>query len=109
MLDYAVALSFERHPDYVRTFGEEKRLERWGRAERKMERTILADYEATLEEILNKLSPANHATALRLANLPDEIRGYGHVKEANVAKARKAWDTLLATFRDPAPLRQAAE
>ncbi len=78
-------------------------------AERRMERQLIADYEATLEEILNKLSPANHATALRLANLPDEIRGYGHVKEANVAEVRKAWDTLLATFRDPTPLRQAAE
>jgi indolepyruvate ferredoxin oxidoreductase len=78
-------------------------------AERRMERQLVIDYESTLEEILNKLSPANHGTALRLANLPDEIRGYGHVKEANVAKARKAWDTLLATFRDPAPIRQAAE
>ena len=78
-------------------------------AERRMERQLIADYEATLEEILNKLSSSNHATALRLANLPDEIRGYGHIKEANVAKVRKAWDTLLAAFRNPAALRQAAE
>jgi hypothetical protein len=37
-LDYAVAFSFERHPEYVRTYGEAKRAERWERAERKMER-----------------------------------------------------------------------
>src|SRR5262249_46758291 len=43
-------------------------------AERRMERQLITDYETTLEEILNKLSPSNHATALRLANLPDEIR-----------------------------------
>ncbi|WP_394849694.1 DUF1320 domain-containing protein [Pendulispora brunnea] len=48
-LDYAIAYSFERHPEYVRSFGEEKRAERWLRAERRMERIaqavqILADH-----------------------------------------------------------------
>lgn len=37
-LDYAVAFSFERHPEYVRTFGEEKRAERWRRANDRMAR-----------------------------------------------------------------------
>jgi Protein of unknown function (DUF1320) len=32
-LHYAVAFSFERHPDYVRTFGEAPRAERWRRAD----------------------------------------------------------------------------
>ncbi len=44
-LDYAVAFSFERHPEYVRTFGEQKRLERWNRAEKKMERIASAIQE----------------------------------------------------------------
>lgn len=41
-LDYAVALSYERHPEYVRTFGEEKRAERWARGEKKMAQISLA-------------------------------------------------------------------
>lgn len=37
-LDFAVALSFERHPEYVRSYGEEGRSLRWKRAEAKMQR-----------------------------------------------------------------------
>lgn len=39
-LDYAVALSLERHPEYVRSVGEDARERRWARAERKMERIV---------------------------------------------------------------------
>lgn len=39
-LDFAVALAFERHPEYVRSVGEEARERRWTRAERKMERIV---------------------------------------------------------------------
>lgn len=46
-LDYAVALSYERHPEYVRSFGEEKRAERWGRAEKRMERIADSFQEIT--------------------------------------------------------------
>ncbi|MBL8673933.1 MAG: indolepyruvate ferredoxin oxidoreductase family protein, partial [Rhodospirillales bacterium] len=78
-------------------------------AERRMERALIGEYEALVEEVLGKLSAANHGLAVQLASLPDEMRGYGHVKDANVAKTRKRWDSLLAAFRAPAPLRQAAE
>lgn len=37
-LDFAVALAFERHPEYVRAYGEEGRERRWKRASTKMER-----------------------------------------------------------------------
>ncbi len=37
-LDYAVAFSFERHPEYVRTFGEDQRAQRWKRANDRMMR-----------------------------------------------------------------------
>ncbi len=86
------------------------RLDPFGRtAERRMERQLIADYETLVEEILGKLSPSNHAIAVQLAALPDDIRGFGHVKDANVAKVRTKWAALLATFRNPEPLKQAAE
>ena len=78
-------------------------------AERKMERALIAEYETQLAEILRALTPANHAAAVRLAALPMQMRGFGHVKEANVAKARSCAVDLIAAFRDPSQTPQAAE
>jgi indolepyruvate ferredoxin oxidoreductase len=57
-------------------------------AERKTERQLIADYEAMLGEIVDRLTPANHATAVALAAIPEKIRGYGHVKARHLAAAK---------------------
>jgi indolepyruvate ferredoxin oxidoreductase len=78
--------------------------------ERRLERQMIADYETHLDEIATRLSPATHATAIALATLPLEIKGFGHIKERNykLAKGREA--TLLAELRNPSPtLLKAAE
>ncbi|WP_218578755.1 indolepyruvate ferredoxin oxidoreductase family protein [Vineibacter terrae] len=86
------------------------RLDPFGRTEeRRTERKLISDYEALIEEILGKLAPSNHGVAVQLASLPEEIRGFGHVKEANLKKVRTKWQALLTTFRNPEPLKQAAE
>jgi indolepyruvate ferredoxin oxidoreductase len=71
--------------------------------ERRLERQMIADYETLLDEIAERLSPATHATAVALASLPLEIRGFGHIKERNhkLAKGREA--ALLAELRSPSP------
>ena len=76
--------------------------------ERRMERQLIGEYEATIAELIGKLSSDNHALAVKIASIPEEIRGYGHVKERNlgVAKARQA--DLLAAFRSPEAARTAA-
>jgi indolepyruvate ferredoxin oxidoreductase len=85
-------------------------LDPFGRsADRKLERQLIADYEALMETVIGGLSPENHAAAVTLASLPEQMRGYGHVKEANVESARKRQDELLATFRSPPTTRRAAE
>jgi indolepyruvate ferredoxin oxidoreductase len=56
-------------------------------AERKMERALRDEYLAGLERIAAELTPLNHAVAVAIAEIPDEIRGFGHVKEAAIAKA----------------------
>ncbi|MCG2577206.1 indolepyruvate ferredoxin oxidoreductase family protein [Dechloromonas sp. XY25] len=56
--------------------------------ERRMERRLVEDYIKTLDEIVAKLTPANQAAAVALASVPDEIRGYGHVKEKSLALAK---------------------
>ena len=78
-------------------------------AERRHERQLITDYEALIGELLSGLGHDNHALALELAAIPDNIRGYGHIKEASLAAAKAHQAQLLAAFRNPAPSATAAE
>jgi indolepyruvate ferredoxin oxidoreductase len=77
--------------------------------ERKTERQLIADYEALLVEIMTRLDHENHALVVELASLPEQIRGFGHVKARHLeaAKAREA--ELLEAFREPGRALDAAE
>ncbi|HRJ67793.1 MAG TPA: indolepyruvate ferredoxin oxidoreductase family protein, partial [Alphaproteobacteria bacterium] len=78
-------------------------------AERKMERRMIAEYKKMLEELLPQLNAANYAAMVDLARLPEQIRGYGHVKEGNVEKAEAEKQKLLEAFKNPpAQQKQAA-
>ncbi len=79
--------------------------------ERRMERQLIADYFALMDEIARTLTPENHALAVQLAQIPEHIRGFGHVKEEHLKKAKAREAELLAAYRapSPAPLAQAAE
>lgn len=78
-------------------------------AERKMERQLIEDYRSLIESLLPDLRADNYDAALALAKLPQDMRGFGHIKEANVQKAQQRQQTLLAQFRgkevEPEPLR----
>ena len=75
-------------------------LDPFGRThERRTERQLIADYEAMLDEVLAKLTPANHPVAVGLAAIPEKIRGFGHVKERAVKAAEGEKMALLASFR----------
>ncbi|MBS0320142.1 MAG: indolepyruvate ferredoxin oxidoreductase family protein [Proteobacteria bacterium] len=77
-------------------------LDFFGRTdERKMERQLLADYEARLDELLPALTPANLPLAVEIAGIPEHIRGYGHVKERFVEQAKMKEAALLQQFRAP--------
>ncbi len=79
-------------------------------AERRMERALIKQYERDMNEILNGLTPETNEIAVALAELPLQIKGFGHVKQANEAKAAKRREELLAAFRaGGAPVAQAAE
>ena len=69
--------------------------------ERKMERRLITEYEAIVEEILRDLSNKNYDIAIELAEIPEKIRGFGHVKERHVGIAKQQEATLLKQFRDP--------
>ena len=63
---------------------------RWSH-ERVVERALVADYEATVREIVDRLAPGNRDAAARLAEAPAAIRGYGHVKERSISATRPGW------------------
>jgi len=76
--------------------------------ERRTERALIGEYRALVDELAKGLTAQKLAQAVELARLPEDIRGFGHVKEANLAAARIRWNKLLAQWRDPAAAQQAA-
>jgi indolepyruvate ferredoxin oxidoreductase len=67
-------------------------------AERRQEKQLIADYEATVALILKKLDASRIATAVALASVPEYIRGYGPVKHRSMAQAKQQHAELLANF-----------
>jgi indolepyruvate ferredoxin oxidoreductase len=68
-------------------------------AERKMERGLIRDFEADIERIVEGLNQDRHALAVQIAQVPQQIRGFGHVKDASLGPAKaeakrlwKAWE-----------------
>ena len=90
-------------------------LDLFGRsAERRMERALITQYEARVDELLERLQPGNLALAAEIARVPLAMRGFGHVKIANVALARAREAELLhrldpQRYPRPAPSAQAGQ
>jgi indolepyruvate ferredoxin oxidoreductase len=78
-------------------------------AERRAERRLIADYRALVEELLAGLTLDNHGLAVEIARIPEQIRGYGHVKQRHLEAAKQREAELLALFRAPATRLSAAE
>nr|MBF0682415.1 indolepyruvate ferredoxin oxidoreductase family protein [Pseudomonas sp.] len=74
-------------------------LDPFGRtAERRAERALIDAYFDTVHRLLDKLKKSNLDLAVQIASLPEEIRGYGHIKEANMQRAQKKHDELMSTY-----------
>jgi indolepyruvate ferredoxin oxidoreductase len=70
--------------------------------ERKMERALIGEYRQTISSLLPKLTAENLPQAVAIASIPEDIRGYGHVKERHLKAAKQKEATLLAAFGKPA-------
>ncbi|HJW57831.1 MAG TPA: indolepyruvate ferredoxin oxidoreductase family protein [Burkholderiaceae bacterium] len=73
-------------------------------AERRQERALIAQYEATVDTLLATLRPDNLEYATEIARLPESIRGYGPIKLRSMEAARQREAELLAAWGTPAPL-----
>jgi indolepyruvate ferredoxin oxidoreductase len=84
-------------------------LDPFGRSEeRRIERALIADYEADLQRLLAELTPARLPLAVKIAQVPEQIRGFGHVKAASLGPAKAAakalwaqWEAASAKARAP--------
>lgn len=76
--------------------------------ERRTERALVGEYRASIEEVLSVLDAANHEAAVEIARIPELIKGFGHVKERNLAAAREKWAALMGRLRSPQGLARAA-
>ncbi len=77
--------------------------------ERRTERELVKDFIALMRnEVLPLLWSGNHAQAVALAELPQSVKGFGHVKERNLATAQARQAELLAQYRAPVTAKHAA-
>ncbi len=86
-------------------------LDPFGRTEeRRAERALIGEYEQTVEQLLAGLTRENLAAAVEIASLPEEIRGFGHIKMKSIAAARRKRAELLERWRGTAaqPAQRAA-
>ncbi len=69
--------------------------------ERRRERALRERYLALAKELAGSLRPDNKEAALKLANLPDQVRGYGHIKLAALDKFDAEWPGLMDAYQAP--------
>ncbi|MDY7540046.1 indolepyruvate ferredoxin oxidoreductase family protein [Undibacterium sp. 5I1] len=77
-------------------------------AERKMERALPVEYKATVSKLLGQLTKDNLPKAVAIASIPEDIRGYGHVKERHFEAAKAKEASLIAEFSTPSQAQKAA-
>lgn len=78
-------------------------------SERKLQRRLIAEFEQLVEELCKGLNHENHGLAVEVAELPQKMRGFGHILEKNVEEQKAREADLLAAFRHPGPQATAAE
>jgi len=66
--------------------------------ERRTERALPVEYKQTISKLLPMLNADNLAKAVAVASIPEDIRGYGHVKERHLAAAKTKEANLIAEF-----------
>jgi indolepyruvate ferredoxin oxidoreductase len=75
--------------------------------ERKTERALIGEYRASIDEILSSLNAGKLSLAVEIARIPEDIRGYGHVKDRHLKAARPKWAALMNDWRSNAQRRAA--
>ncbi len=76
------------------------RFDPFGRTnERKIERSLIEEYIQLVDELSSSLGTDTLDEATRIAGLADQVRGYGHVKLANVSSYRNDVQVAITAWR----------
>jgi len=70
-------------------------------AERRAERQLIIDYEASVDRILQSLTVERHGAAVAIAQTPQDIRGFGHVKESAMREAADSAAAMWEEYENP--------
>jgi indolepyruvate ferredoxin oxidoreductase len=65
---------------------------------RRVERALIEEYRAVVDELLEGLTPLRKELAVEIANLPDLVRGYEDIKLRNVVLYRDRVATLITKY-----------
>ncbi len=77
--------------------------------ERRTERRLIKEYEKTIGELIDRLDHDNHGLAVKIASVPEHIRGFGFVKQRHMINAKHDEAELLKSFHNPGDAASAAE
>jgi indolepyruvate ferredoxin oxidoreductase len=70
-------------------------------SERQMERLLIKQYKTSIQELMcSKQGEGFTELALKIASIPESIKGYGHIKERAVEQAQQKWSELMLALRD---------
>ncbi|MGW4420842.1 indolepyruvate ferredoxin oxidoreductase family protein [Streptosporangium sp. NPDC004631] len=72
-------------------------------AVRRVERALITEYRDVVDRLLDELTAGNHPAAVEIAELPELVRGYEHVKLGNVDRYRLRLAELLSAFARTGP------
>ncbi len=66
--------------------------------ERRTERALISEYRNAIQAMLPTLDKSNRDAAAAFARVPEQIRGFGHVRARHLAAARQQWELLLQRY-----------
>ena len=69
-------------------------------ADRRRDRKLIAQYEGVMAELLELLHADNLELATQIANIPDQIRGFGPVRDRSIIAAWARHDRLIEKFNE---------
>ena len=80
--------------------------------ERRQERALISEYRDSVDELLSALRGApqgdRYQRALDIARLPEQIKGFGHVKARSLLAVRQKWAAQMAEFHNPQERQKSA-
>ncbi|UDF03255.1 indolepyruvate ferredoxin oxidoreductase family protein [Asticcacaulis sp. AND118] len=74
--------------------------------ERRLERRLRDDYLRLVRDLIAQVQPHNLTQAVAIARLPENIRGFGHIKAASVETYEAQKTSLLAAFAKVKPAQK---